>query len=86
MPPANRWAPRSSDCRRRGRLVVRFGVPGRTTRAVGPYVIREADDCNERCFLDRKNYRVVLGADLVRLVSGKSAALKTESAEGRGSD
>ena len=61
-------------------------MPGRTTRAVGPYVIREADDCNERCFLDRKNYRVVLGADLVRLVSGKSAALKTESAEGRGSD
>lgn len=43
------------------------------------YLIREAEDCaRERgCFADGKNFRVLLGADIVRLFTGKDTAVTT---------
>jgi hypothetical protein len=44
------------------------------------YMIKEADDCERRCFTDSKNFRLLLGADIIRLITGKDAAAQKSSA------
>lgn len=46
------------------------------------YFVHEAEGCSTDCFGDEKNFRFLIGADLIRLVTGKDTAVVRSDAAG----